>query len=354
MEPLDDPFLSVEDIQYQYSKRSFSLENVSFSLNSGKILVILGPSGSGKSTLLQIIAGLIRADAGKMTMHNKLIHHLQPENRGISMVFQKPYLLPFLTVGQNVEVGLKLQGKSKAYQKEKALIILEKVGMKEFYDRPISSLSGGQEQRIALARAIVLNPKLLLLDEPFSQLDPMLRQQMGEWLSEIRNEFKLSMIMVTHDRDEALMLGDQFLLLHEGKSEFLGDLQQIYYKPNSVWTAKFMGFDNIIKGIKKGHFVDTTLGRMKIHSELNDLPDGELLVTIRSEWIEIQEADHASSVKGEISSAKFTGSHMEIKLFVQDEHITIIQMGYHPYQQGSTLHITCDQTEVWCLSLKED
>jgi ABC-type Fe3+/spermidine/putrescine transport system ATPase subunit len=311
------------------------------------------------------------------------------------MVFQKSYLLPHLTVGQNVEVGLKLQGKPTAFRREKALMILEKIGMADFYSRPISSLSGGQEQRVALARSIIITPQLLLLDEPFSQLDLTLRKQMGEWLRVIRHTFNLTMIMVTHDRDEALMLGDQFLLMREGKLEMAGNLRDVYYDPNSLWTATFMGFDNVIKGVKTGSTVRTVLGDLPIHPRLRSMPDGELIVVLRSEWLVIDEAragvdhlhvakeagsrgsriavgestidaaidigSHVSSIEyasgaaggraiGYVLEAKFTGSQMEIKLRVEGETLIVKQLGYHAYDSGSTLSIHCTQSEVWCLA----
>jgi ABC-type nitrate/sulfonate/bicarbonate transport system ATPase subunit len=158
LNPSFSPSLQVTDISYHYDhKKSFALKKQSIALDQGKLLVILGPSGSGKSTLLQLIAGLLQPDQGSIVMDGKPIHHLPPEKRNLSMIFQKPYLLPFLTVGENIEIGLKLQGKPPKVRRNKAEEILNQVGLTGFYHRPLSSLSGGQEQRVALARSLAID-----------------------------------------------------------------------------------------------------------------------------------------------------------------------------------------------------
>lgn len=346
-----DSFLQITDLGYQYhSKKSFVLEKLSFALEKGELLVILGPSGSGKSTLLQLIAGLLQPSQGSIFVKGEPIHHLPPEKRNLSMIFQKPYLLPFLTVGENVEIGLKLRRVPDKVRRNKAKKILDQVGLAGFYDRPLSSLSGGQEQRVALARSLVIHPQLLLLDEPFSQLDPLLRRQMGHWLVEIKNKWEMPMIMVTHDREEALTLGDQFLILNDGAVEQFGSLESIYFQPKNRLVAEFMGFDNILYGIKQGQHVATALGELVIHSDCATLPDGPVDVVVRSEWLQL---DAASAITAVVEECFFRGEHTVVKLRINGETVTVKQLGLSTFERGLELGIRLTISKVWCLSRRE-
>ncbi|WP_219837207.1 ABC transporter ATP-binding protein [Paenibacillus sp. R14(2021)] len=341
------PFLQISGLAYQYeAAKSFALAEQSISLEKGELLVILGPSGSGKSTLLQLIAGLLRPSRGSIFMDGKAIHHLPPEKRNLSMLFQKPYLLPFLTVGANVEIGLKLRGLPARERRARAEDMLKQVGMADFYRRPIASLSGGQEQRAALARSLVIEPQLMLLDEPFSQLDPLLRKQMGRWLVDMKRKWDIPMIVVTHDREEALTLGDRFLVLRDGAAQQLGSLNSIYSEPANRWTANFMGFDNAIDGRKRGARVTTVLGELEVNPSCTKVPDGPVDIVIRSEWLQF---DSLSSIRATIEDGFFRGEYTEVTLRVSGVRIVIKQLGYLNAIRGAETGVRLAVPTVWCL-----
>ncbi|MEK3884889.1 ABC transporter ATP-binding protein [Paenibacillus sp. PL2-23] len=344
-------FLQVDDISYHYQEghSAFKLKPQSLTLSKGQLLVILGPSGSGKSTLLQLLAGLLQPDTGTILMDGAPVHGLPPEKRGLSMIFQKPYLLPFLTVGENVEIGLKLQGIPRRDRRAKAEHMLQQMGLSDMYNRSISSLSGGQEQRVALARSLVIEPRLLLLDEPFSQLDPMLRRSMGRWLMDMKQQWDTPMIMITHDREEALTLGDHFLIMRDGAMQQWGTLEDVYYEPSNGWTAQFMGFDNVISGIKTGAQVHTCLGVRKLREGCAGISDGPVQVTLRSEWLALTEPGEHSAMTGRVIACSFQGEYSEVKVQMAEEMVVIKQLGIARLEPQSLVGVHIKNDAVWCL-----
>jgi ABC-type Fe3+/spermidine/putrescine transport system ATPase subunit len=224
------------------------VDDVSLELSAGEFFCLLGPSGSGKSTLLRLIGGYRAPNAGRVWMHGREITSLAPEKRKMGMVFQNYALFPHLNAWQNVAFGLRVQRVSKPEREAKAREMLGWVGLtSDEFGRLPAQLSGGQQQRVALARALAFGPDLLMLDEPFANLDRTLRERLRDELREVQQRLGITTILVTHDRDEALALGDRIAMLHQGRLLQIGTPEEVYRQPCDVTVARFLGHRNVLE-----------------------------------------------------------------------------------------------------------
>lgn len=241
-------FLEVNNISKKYEDK-YAIKNVSFSLEEGKFLCLLGPSGSGKSTILHSIGGFIKHD-GDIVLAGKSIKDLSPEDRDVSTVFQSFGLFPHMNVLKNVMYGLRFKEKDKTKKEKEAEAreVLRVVGLSGYEKRYPSELSGGEKQRVALARSLVIRPKLLLMDEPLSSLDAKLRTEMQFEIRRIQREFNITTIFVTHDQKEAFVMADEIIIINHGEIASQGAPQDIYNHPKNEFTLDFIGNKNIIKG----------------------------------------------------------------------------------------------------------
>ena len=224
------------------------LKNVDFYAESGELVALLGPSGCGKTTLLNIISGIVRQDAGNVLVEGRNIGDVAVEKRNIGMVFQNYALFDHLSVEQNVAYGLKIRRAPKVEIEKKVEQTLAMVGLPGTQKRRIGSLSGGEQQRIALARAIVLRPDLLLLDEPLSALDKKIREKMQAEIRRIQRETGITTLFVTHDQSEALAMADKIAIMREGRIVDIGAPGEIYHHPKSDFSASFLGTSNVFSG----------------------------------------------------------------------------------------------------------
>lgn len=222
------------------------LKDVSLTIRSGELFFILGASGCGKSTLLRIIAGLETPDAGTVTMDDADITSLPAHRRGIGMVFQQYALWPHMTVAQNVRFGLDIQKLPRGEKEERVIEALRLVRMEGLGARFPHEISGGQQQRVALARALAIRPRILLLDEPLSNLDARLREEIRSELRELHRQLKLTMVYVTHDQEDALTLASRIALFQEGRVAQLGTPQELYQTPRTRYVAHFLGEANLL------------------------------------------------------------------------------------------------------------
>lgn len=238
-------FLEVKNLTKKYQNKTV-LHSLSFGIDQNKILVVLGPSGCGKSTLLSCLNGFTNIDDGTVILDDKNITQLTPEERDITTVFQSYSLFPHMNVMQNLMYGLKFKKITRSKAKKKALDMLHLLQMDEFSTSRIQDLSGGQQQRIALGRSLIVEPKLLLLDEPFSNLDEKLRLTMRQELRRIQEELNITMVFVTHDQQEAFSIGDQILVMNQGHIQQIATGEELYSHPKNNFVLKFIGDSNII------------------------------------------------------------------------------------------------------------
>lgn len=238
-------YLSLKNISKKYKDKEI-LKNISFDIKEGELVCILGPSGCGKTTLLNIIGGFVSDFSGDVLLSDENINNILPEKREITTVFQSYGLFTHKNVIDNVSYGLKLLKIDKNMRGKRARDMLEKVGLAGYEKKKIKELSGGEQQRVAIARSMVLNPKLLLLDEPLSNLDVHLRDVMRKEIKRIQKQFGVTMIIVTHDQEDAFKLADRVIVINEGHIEQIGTPEELYKKPKNNFISSFIGENNII------------------------------------------------------------------------------------------------------------
>lgn len=238
-------YLSLKNISKKYKDKEI-LKNISFDIKEGELICILGPSGCGKTTLLNIIGGFISDFSGDVLLSDENINNIPPEKREIATVFQSYGLFTHKNVIDNVSYGLKLLKIDKNTRENRAKEMLEKVGLASYEKKKIKELSGGEQQRVAIARSMVLNPKLLLLDEPLSNLDVHLRDVMRKEIKRIQKQFGVTMIIVTHDQEDAFKLADRVIVINEGHIEQIGTPEELYKEPKNNFISSFIGENNII------------------------------------------------------------------------------------------------------------
>ncbi|WP_162150744.1 ABC transporter ATP-binding protein [Acholeplasma equifetale] len=269
-------------------KETVAVNNLDITIPSGKLVSLLGPSGCGKSTTLYMIAGLLKPSAGKIFFGNEDVTNLAPEKRGIGLVFQNYALYPHMTVRQNIMFPLE---NMKIGRKEAEALVLEMatlVGIADQLDKKPAQLSGGQQQRVAIARALVKKPRVLLLDEPLSNLDARLRLQTREEIKRIQREKGITTIFVTHDQEEAMSISDYMVVMNFGTEQQFAKPQDIYTNPVNAFVAKFLGVPpiNLVEGeVKSGKVI---LGKDFVVSETN-VKDGLYNIGIRPEDFRVVE-----------------------------------------------------------------
>jgi len=291
------------------------LKGIDLEINTGEFISLLGPSGCGKTTLLKSIAGLLEVKTGNIEMDEKSIVDFPPEKRGTVIVFQDLRLFPHMTVEQNIAFTMELKKVPKQEQKKRVAEILEAVQLPGFEKRKIREMSGGQKQRVALARALAAEPKILLLDEPFSSLDENLRYEMARLVKKLHRQMGLTVIMVTHDKAEAMKVSDRIALMQAGEVLQYADPETMFFHPSSKVVADYMGQTNYVKGIVK----DKKFVSKPVVFE-TDIEDGEYELMVRpSDICLTQEGEYKYFVK----EVLFEGETAEVTLETSDEKLIV-------------------------------
>ena len=303
-----------------------AVNDINLEIKKGELVTLLGPSGCGKTTTLRMIAGFEFPTAGKIILDDQGINSLPPHKREMSMVFQSYAIFPHLNVFENIAYGLIVQRLSKSVIKERVNKVLELVHLEGYGDRAPTQLSGGQQQRVALARALIMEPKVLLMDEPLSNLDAKLREEMRTEIRRIQKEMNITSVYVTHDQIEAMTLSDRIVVMNQGVIEQIGTPVEIYRFPNSKFVANFIGRANFVAGEvrekkERNLNVDAlgeTIELTNIQREFN-LKEAVTLI-IRPEMIRIKKTGEL--FKGVIRRAVYLGDVIEYDVDVSGQLIT--------------------------------
>ena len=308
--------LSLRKVAKTFGK-NVVLRDISLNIAEGEFLTILGESGSGKTTLLRIIAGFESASAGEVWMGDERLDRQPPYRRRVNTVFQHYALFPHLTVEQNVAYGLRVAKRPATEIQSRVQDALEKVKMSPYAKAKPAQISGGQQQRIALARALVNRPRLLLLDEPLSALDANLRRQMQVELKSLQRQVGISFVFVTHDQEEAMVMSDRIALLRSGELEQVATPREIYGRPATAYAAQFIGHTNLLKGDVRREVV-----RCAGSTWTAELPDGPAQFSLRPENIRLvtEQTENSGAVRilGKVLQQAFHGATELIRVECAD------------------------------------
>lgn len=311
-------FLQLKGLTKRYGGTCV-VDRMDLGVERGTVCCLLGPSGCGKTTTLRMVGGYLAPDAGTVEVDGANVTDLPPEERPVSTVFQSYALFPHMTVAQNVAYGLKCHGTRRPERRAEASAMLASVGLADFGDAYPGELSGGQQQRVALARSLVLKPKVLLLDEPLSNLDTGLRAAMRDEIRSIQKRFDLTMLFVTHDRREAMALGDTVAVMNGGKILQQGTPEEVYFHPADRFCAEFLG-------------------------PVNELPGPSGPVFCRVEDTVLAES---GPWQGVVESCTFLGDELSYEVSVQGHPITLRSQNRERLDVGATVFVDIAHRLTW-------
>lgn len=348
--------LKIGNIRKQFLSQT-ALKEINLEIKKGEFFSLLGPSGCGKTTLLRIIAGFETATSGTITLGDKRIDTLSPQERPFNMVFQKYALFPHLTVFENVAFGLKIKKKSTQEIKDAVHDSLSLVGLSKFAQRYPETLSGGQAQRIALARALVNRPEVLLLDEPLSALDQKMREHMQVELRGLQKKLGITFIFVTHDQEEAMIMSDRIGVMNHGVLEEVNTPEELYENPKTLFTAQFVGQMCELKGQiieRQSALATIELSQQhRIKGKLLKEPDSPAsLIYIRPENIQISASNpnlsNFNTLKGQVTNTIFRGDQSEICVSIDDKLSmrVMIDSGLKDIKVDQSVYLSFDPEET--------
>ncbi len=332
--------------------KTVALADVSLQIKSGEFICLLGSSGCGKTTLLRIIAGLEKCDQGELHLDRVALSKLPSHKRNIGMVFQSLALFPHLNVSRNIAYGLKMRSISGEATNARVTELLALTGLVGFETRSVASLSGGQKQRVAIARALALEPRLFLMDEPFSALDAGLRDHLQQEVKKLQRQLAVTTIFVTHDQSEAMSLADRIVILNNGSIEQAGTPKEIYQRPLTRFVAEFIGNNNLLDieidetAVKyQGYNLGSPQG------SIENLRGRQTLV-VRPESIRLR-ASHDTSqyLQGTVTMQRTVGALVECDIDVDGQVLkyTALQNSGPEVSIGDAVSLSWDWSGLWCL-----
>jgi len=305
-----------------------AVEDVSLSIEQGELVTLLGPSGCGKTTTLRLIAGFEFPTQGRILLDGRAINDLPPHKRDMSMVFQSYAIFPHLNVFENIAYGLDVQRRPRDEIKQRVARVLELVELTGLENRAPNQLSGGQQQRVALARALVMEPKVLLMDEPLSNLDAKLREQMRTEIRRIQKRLGITSVYVTHDQVEAMTLSDRIVIINNGKVEQIGTPSDVYRKPQTRFVADFIGRANFVQATvrdrRDGQLVLDALGTtLMAPTPAGEFNRGETVTLVmRPEMAEIDSP--LAQVEGIVRRAAYLGNVIEYDVEISGQVLNLV------------------------------
>jgi ABC-type Fe3+/spermidine/putrescine transport system ATPase subunit len=322
-----------------------TLRDISLAVQQGKVLALLGPSGSGKSTILKLIAGIEQPDSGDIRLNGQSILGVPANQRGAVLMFQKAYLFPFMNVADNIGFGLKVQGAPRKTIREQVARMLELVELPGVQRKYPHQMSGGEQQRIALARALVTNPKVLLLDEPLSSLDTAVRHTLQESIRRIQREMGITTILVTHDLGEAIAMSDHIALLLDGAIEAYDAPRNLFQRPPTRQAARFVGISTFLDGRIEGKRFVLEHGVLALPGNAERQPgQRQATFAIRPEHIRLLEEPVHNTLPGVVADVFYRGEFTEYQVALggaHSEQIIRVRAYQLPrsYARGEALHV---------------
>ncbi len=316
----------IQNLTKQFGETT-ALKNLSLEIQSQELFFLLGPSGCGKTTLLRLVAGFYQPDEGELFFGDKPMKGIPPHQRNTGMVFQNYALWPHMTVAENVAYGLEVRSVRASEKKQRVAEALAIVQMEKYAERRPNQLSGGQQQRVALARALVIKPDVLLLDEPLSNLDANLREEMRFEIRRLHETFGNTTLYVTHDQGEAMVISDRIAVLKAGKVAQAGTADDLYHRPRTRFVAEFIGRTNVLDGVAVAR--DTVAhGHLRLRVATADLePGARVALSIRPHQLRLGEpgaaADGANAFRGTVRRAAFLGDSVDYEIAVADSDLVL-------------------------------